>query len=82
MGSGWVGPSPLSDQAKISFTDKIVKGPLTIETNYFRNPILFGYGFGFRTTFFGYFVRLDYAWGIDNGKVMDKVTYISVSTDF
>ncbi len=82
IGSAWVGPSPLSDKARLSFTDVIVKEPVTIEVNYFRNPIISGYGFGFRTLLFGYFLRLDYAWGVDNGQVQSRVTYLSATTDF
>ena len=82
VGSAWVGPSPLSDQAKLSFTDKIVREPVTVEVNYFRNPIIGGYGWGMRTTWFGYYVRLDFARGVENGKVLPRMTYISLSTDF
>ncbi len=82
VGSAWIGASPISDKAKLSFTDQIVKGPVKIEVNYFRNPIISGYGFGFRTLLFGYFLRLDYAWGIDNRQVKSRVTYLSATTDF
>jgi hypothetical protein len=82
MGSAWIGASPLSTQAKISFTDVINTPPIKVEINYYRNPIIFGYGLGMRTTLFGYFVRLDYARGVDNNNVINKQVYLSLTTDF
>jgi len=31
---------------------------------------------------FGYFVRGDVAWGIDNGYILPKIFYLSFSLDF
>jgi hypothetical protein len=82
IGSAWVGPSPLSTKAKVSFTDVITVPNITIETEYYRNPIVMGYGWGLRSYLFGYFVRLDFAHGIDNGNITTKQTYLSITTDF
>jgi hypothetical protein len=84
IGSAWVGPSPLSTKAKVSFTDVIQNShsPITIETEYYRNPILMGTGWGIRSYIFGYFVRLDFAHGIDNGTFLPRKTYLSITTDF
>lgn len=46
------------------------------------DPIVAGYGFGLRSTLLGYFVRLDWAWGIENGVAKDKpIFYLSLSLD-
>ncbi len=82
MGSAWVGPSPLSTQAKVSFTDVINTPPITVQVNYYRNPIIFGYGWGMRTTLLGYFIRIDFARGVDNNSVVNKQVYFSLTTDF
>ncbi len=82
MGSAWIGPSPLSTEAKVSFTDVINDPPIKIEVNYYRNPIVFGYGWGLRTSVLGYFARLDFARGVDNNKIVNKQVYFSLSTDF
>ncbi|MEY2830558.1 MAG: hypothetical protein RIQ33_2416 [Bacteroidota bacterium] len=82
IGSAWVGPSPLSTKAKVSFTDVITVPNITIETEYYRNPIVMGYGWGLRSYLMGYFVRLDFAHGIDNGNITTKQTYLSITTDF
>ncbi|MFT6410835.1 MAG: hypothetical protein ACJA15_001659, partial [Flavobacteriales bacterium] len=47
-----------------------------------REPIIWGYGFGLRSRLLGYFVRADWAWGVDDGMIMDRVFSISLSTDF
>jgi hypothetical protein len=84
VGSAWTGPSPLSTKAKVSFTDVIQNpnSPITIETEYYRNPIVMGYGWGIRSYLFGYFVRLDFAHGVDNGTILPRRTYLSITTDF
>jgi hypothetical protein len=30
----------------------------------------------------GYFVRLDWAWGIEDNKILDRIFYFSLSLDF
>jgi hypothetical protein len=56
--------------------------PLSIKVNYFRNPVVMGYGFGLRSMLLGYFVRFDYAWGVETGIVQDPILYFSIGTDF
>ena len=41
-----------------------------------------GVGFGLRSRLLGYFVRLDFGWGIDDMKVQKSITYLSFTTDF
>ena len=84
VGSAWVGASPLSDQAKVSFTDYInnPKSAVQVEVNYYRSPIVFGYGWGMRTFLLGYFMRLDFARGVENNAIVNKQVYFSLSTDF
>ena len=46
------------------------------------NPIVAGYGFGLRSRLLGYFMRADWAWGVENGKIGDSVFYFSLCLDF
>ena len=46
------------------------------------DDILAGGGFGIRTLFLGYPVRLDFAWPFDGKRFGDRQTYISVGLDF
>ncbi len=80
-GMAWDGLNPYSDENRI--TKEIYNdGPLTVVV--FKNsyPIVGGYGFGVRSTVLGYFLRADWAWGVENGVSNDKpVFYLSLSLD-
>jgi len=81
LGTAWNGPSPWSDQN--AFNNRtITTGNLTIIINRQTNPIIGGYGLGLRSRLFGYFVRADWAWGVENGVILPRVFYFSLSTDF
>ncbi len=82
VGTAWTGPTPYSDENPLN-TTFIQNGPFVeVKVNYFRDPIVAGYGAGIRTMLFGYFVRLDYAWGIETRQVQDPLLYISLGMDF
>ncbi len=82
VGTAWQGKSPFDDDNPLN-TDTIETNDfVSIKVNFFRDPIVMGYGAGIRTMLFGYFVRLDYAWGIETKVVQDPKLYISIGTDF
>ncbi len=56
--------------------------PVRIRVNYFRDPVVMGTGYGFRTTLFGYFVKFDYAWGIETRVFQKPVKHFSIGLDF
>src|SRR5690606_37140056 len=80
-GCAWTGSNPYSE---VNVFNKIVfeKNPLTMTIENNREPIIYGYGFGLRSRLLGYFVRADWAWGVDDGKVMPRVFYLSLNMDF
>lgn len=81
LGTAWNGPSPWSPEN--AFNNRIItSGNLTVIINRQTNPIVGGYGFGLRSRVLGYFVRADWAWGVENGVVLPGVFYFSLSTDF
>jgi hypothetical protein len=41
-----------------------------------------GYGAGVRAMLLGYWIRLDWAWGIENNIVLPRIFYFSLSLDF
>ncbi len=55
---------------------------LVLDINYFRDPLVMGYGLGFRTQLLGYFIKADYAWGIETRKVQAPRIYLSFGLDF
>lgn len=81
VGSAWTGPTPYSDENTFN-TQTIETGNLSIWVKDNRDPIVYGYGFGLRSRLLGYFVRVDWAWGVDDGVVLDRVFYLSLAMDF
>ena len=82
VGTAWTGLSPFSDDNPLN-TTFIANGDLvSVKVNYFRDPVVAGYGFGVRSVLFGYFLRLDYAWGIETRKIQDPRLYVSLGMDF
>ena len=80
-GTAWQGFSPYSESNPFN-TSIINEGPITVEVNYFREPLVAGFGAGARTNLFGYFVKLDYARGWDSGVLNKGLWYFSIGTDF
>ncbi len=80
-GSAWSGISP-ADSKNAYNTETVRNGPVTVIIDKNRSPVLLGYGFGVRSKVFGYFVRLDWAWGIDNNIILPRIFYFSLNLDF
>jgi hypothetical protein len=81
IGTAWTGRTPYSSDNSFN-TQVITSGPITVSLKRKQEPIVGGYGWGLRSKLFGYFVRLDWAWGVDSGIVQPRITYLSISTDF
>ena len=81
VGSAWSGPTPWSSRNAYD-KDIIEQGPITITVDTDRDPIVAGYGFGVHTQLLGYFMRFDWAWGIENRQVLPRVFYFSIGLDF
>jgi hypothetical protein len=90
VGMAWYGNNPLSDlntQNVITYVDHDTGSTtgstgiiITVIDN--KNPLVGGVGFGLRSRILGYFVRLDFGWGIDNWEVQKRVVGLSFTTDF
>jgi hypothetical protein len=80
-GTAWQGISPYDEDNPFNSID-ITQGPISVHINYFREPIVYGYGLGARTTILGYFLRLDYARGIDSGSKLKPRWHFSMGLDF
>jgi WD40 repeat protein len=87
VGTAWSGVSPFRRTSAYDYEyiynnsnpeDATVK--ITIETG--RDPVVFGYGFGLRAQLLGYFMRFDWAWGVENRVILPNVFYFSMSLDF
>jgi Tol biopolymer transport system component len=80
IGSAWTGAHPYANDNSFNRVT-IFRNPLTITLDSKREPIVAGYGFGLRTRLLGYFVRADWAWGIDDGVVLPQVFHFSLNLD-
>ncbi|MDF1673581.1 MAG: hypothetical protein P1U41_08745 [Vicingaceae bacterium] len=86
IGSAWSGLDPWGKENSVN-KEIITEGPqndpsITVTVYKDVDPIVAGYGFGLRTTFLGYFLRLDWAWGVENGFSTEKpMFYLSLSLD-
>ncbi len=81
IGTAWSGRSPWSGENAYE-KDIINNGPVTVILDSNRMPVVAGFGAGLRAQIFGYFVRADWAWGIENSYILPKVFYLSFSLDF
>jgi len=81
-GMAWAGWNPY-DEDNVLFTKYELSGPLRIKVQYEKEPLIAGVGFGARAKLFGYFLKGDLAWGIEDGQIKKKPKfYLSMSLDF
>ena len=86
IGSAWTGLHPYT--GKNAWDTEVIPNnpepgtPVVVTINSNRSPIVGGFGAGVRTQLFGYFIRLDWAWGVENMEVQPRVFYLSLSLDF
>lgn len=81
-GTAWEGPSPFSNENPLNSRIITNGDRVIVKLNYFREPVVAGYGVGVRSMLFGYFVRADYAWGIETRVVQKPKLYIAMGLDF
>lgn len=83
VGSAWTGWNPYSsDNSFNTIVYSSPGNPVIITIINQREPIIYGYGWGLRSRLFGYFIRFDWAWGVDDGVRFAPVKYFSLSLDF
>ncbi|MFM7814689.1 MAG: hypothetical protein ACKO66_09255, partial [Flavobacteriales bacterium] len=81
VGSAWTGWNPYNNQNLFNQT-VVTQNPVTVTISNNREPIVAGYGFGMHARLLGYFVRADWAWGVDDGRVLPRVFHLSLNLDF
>ncbi len=80
-GTAFTGSSPYSDE-NIFNQKTIQSGPIKVVLKNQEEPIVFGFGAGLRTRILGYFVRADLSWGINDGRRLPALFYLSLCNDF
>ena|GEM_PF-4217 len=83
IGTAWTGLTPYSPDNCL-YTRWIDNGYMVIKINRQVDPWVQGFGMGLRASLFGYFLRLDYAWGLENMKIYKKkgMLMFSIGLDF
>jgi WD40 repeat protein len=81
IGAAWTGRSPWSGVNAYD-TEVYKSGTVTVTLDSHREPIVAGFGAGLRAQLMGYFIRADWAWGIENRFILPRIFYLSFSLDF
>ena len=83
FGTAWTGITPYSEENCL-YTRYITSGPISVMVKRNVDPFVGGFGFGLRCNLLSYFLRFDYAWGVEDFKIYDKkgMFMFSIGTDF
>lgn len=81
VGTAWTGVSPYSEENAFNRITE-TNGSVTVTYENQTDPFIGGVGWGLRAKVWGYFVRFDYAWGIENGLFLNPTTHLSFGLDF
>lgn len=82
MGLAWFGSTPFSESNFSNYKTIDVPPSIKLRIRYYSDPLIAGFGTGFRTSLLGYFVKLDYAWGIETRKILKPSLFFTVGYDF
>ena len=81
VGTAWTGRDPFTEESPLN-TSTFRNGPVEVKVNFFRDPVVAGYGLGVRAVLFGYFIRVDRGWGIETRQIQDPRWFIAMGLDF
>lgn len=81
-GTAWQGQNPYRGDNPLNTINLENPPTVTMKVNYFRDPLVAGYGVGLRAPVFGMFLRLDYGWGIETRVIQKPVLHIALGADF
>lgn len=83
FGTAWTGLTPYSEENCL-YTRYITSGPISVMVKRQVDPFVGGFGVGLRCSLLSYFLRFDYAWGVEDFKIANKkgMFLFSIGTDF
>ncbi|MBV6442177.1 MAG: hypothetical protein EPGJADBJ_03881 [Saprospiraceae bacterium] len=88
VGTAWQGATPYDGDNPINIvyyyqTAGTPPSPIvTVKVNYYRDPLVAGYGVGARALIFGMYLRADYGWGIESRQIQKPIFHFALGTDF
>ena len=56
--------------------------PVVVVLDNQKDPVIGGFGLGLRSRLWGYFVKLDYAWPVENLQIDRRRIFLSLGYDF
>lgn len=81
VGAAWIGLHPYSEENTFN-TTVVENNPITVTVDNNHEPILYDWGIGLRSRVLGYWISTDFAWGVDNGLILDRRFILSLNLDF
>ena len=81
-GTAWHGKDPFDPQNPLNTVVVVNPPTVTAVVNYYRNPLIVGYGFGVRSLIFGYLLKLDYGWNWESNASGRPLVHFSMGADF
>jgi hypothetical protein len=81
VGTAWNGPH-LGAMKTHSTTGQLKVETLRLSSIAKPTRLLAAMVLVYEHAYWGYFVRADWAWGVENGVILDSIFYFSLSTDF
>jgi Tol biopolymer transport system component len=81
IGTAWNGTSPY-DSTNALNRKIYIQQPFVVTIISQNEPIVGGFGFGLRSRLLGYFIRADWAWGVQNREMQPYKFYFSLGLDF
>jgi Tol biopolymer transport system component len=83
FGTAWTGKSPYDESNSLNTTYIGSPGnPIVVVLKNHKEPFVGGFGWGVRSRIWGYFVRFDMAWGVEDRVILPRQMYLSFSLDF
>lgn len=82
VGTAWHGSSPYDDANPLNTVTVTSPPVLDLTVRYFRDPLVMGYGTGVRMRLLGYFLRFDYATGVETRRSQSPKLHFSIGMDF
>ncbi|HEY5751353.1 MAG TPA: hypothetical protein VIU12_35065 [Chryseolinea sp.] len=81
IGTSWSGKPPFNSTNSVSY-EEIADGPFKAQIKNYLNPWLYSYGLGVRTVLFGYYIKGDLAWPVENYQVSKPRVFVTLGFDF
>ncbi len=81
IGTSWSGKPPFNSTNSVSY-EEIADGPFKVQIKNYLNPWLYSYGLGVRTVLFGYYIKGDLAWPVENYQVSKPRVFVTLGFDF